>query len=474
MPPAESMPTIFSKFAAGLRRSGVAAIVLVLLPAVSLPGCGRPAPDPAAVPVWRSVPAAVPAPAGATRSTRPVARPTPGPLLSTLTAEPDLRVRIGVAKTAVTLAADTGQPLVVTSPGGHAHRDVPRPAHRRPARRPLRPPRRRGALLRLGPAGAQRPGLRLDGRLLVDRHPYPGRIDLIAVASPGARPVDAMDVVNHVPLEAYLPGVIERELFPKWPLETYRAQAIAARSYALWEMGLSTDRPFDLESTEASQVYGGAASNPRAVQAVRDTTGVVLAYDGRVLPAFFASSTGGLGQDATVAFPGRVPDLAPLRARRHGGWDRESPAYRWGPVRRDTPTLARRLVAWGEVNQHPVSRLRGLRRVTVATENAVGRPASFTLVDAAGQRFDLACEAFRQACNFPAAGLPPVPREQRLLSSHVTVQVNPVHTDFTAGQGHGHGVGLSQWGAKTMADAGHAYPAILGFYYPGAGLVKLY
>ena len=454
-----------------------------------LSACAPPPPDPAPVPVWRNVPAAPQTKAvGAARPASRITTPTPGPLLSAVTAEPELRVRIGIAKTSVTLAAEGGRDVTVTSPAGTHTVRYPGPltVSRRDGRFVLRDGGGRSFAWDLPGLTVTAPG---GGSLLLDRHPYPGRLHLLAppeASNPPEAPVspgvpairsasrDTMDVINHVPLEAYLPGVIERELYPKWPLETYRTQAIAARSYALWEVGLATHRPFDLEATEASQVYGGVASNPRAIQAVRDTAGVVLAFDGRVLPAFFASSTGGLGQDATVAFPGRVPDLAPLRARRHGTWDAQSPAYRWGPIRRDTPTLARRLAAWGTANDDPVAQLRGLRRVEVAAENAVGRPASYTLTDATGRRFTLGCEAFRTACNFPAAGVPPVPREVRLLSSHVSVQVSPVSTDFTGGRGHGHGVGLSQWGAKAMADAGHTYPAILGFYYPGATLVKLY
>ncbi len=237
-------------------------------------------------------------------------------------------------------------------------------------------------------------------------------------------------------------------------------------------MALAPHRPFDLESTEASQVYGGAATNPRALRAVRDTAGVVLAFDGRVLPAFFASATGPRGQDAAAAFPGRVPDLAPLRATTHPGLDAPSPAYTWS-VTRPTDTLTRRLAAWGAANAHPVAALRGLTRVAPAALNRVGRPTAFTLTDGHRRTFTLACEDFRNACNTAAPPLAPLTRADRLLSSDVTVTVTPTATTLT-GRGHGHGVGLSQWGAKTLADRGHLHPAILQTYYPTATLRRLY
>ena len=227
------------------------------------------------------------------------------------------------------------------------------------------------------------------------------------VLEPTAR-ADHFDAVNHVPLDTYLAGVLERELFASWPAETFRAQAVAARSYALWEVALArqdADRDFDLESTEASQVYGGQSKNPKALAAVNDTRGVLLVYDGRVLPAFFASSSGGLGQDAALAFPGRGPDLPPLRARVQGAWDQQSPAYRWGPISRDRAAYSQRLAAWGEREKHPVAALGTVTHVDVATRNRVGRPASFRVTDETGTAFTLHAEGFRQASNF--SGAPP-------------------------------------------------------------------
>ena len=110
----------------------------------------------------------------------------------------------------------------------------------------------------------------------------------------------------------------------------------------------------------------------------------------------------------------------------------------------------------------------------VATYNRVKRPASFRLTDDTGASFILDAEGFRNASNFRAKGLPPIERPTRLLSSHVDVSVEGGSVIFRNGRGHGHGVGLSQWGAKAMADAGHDYAAILKFYYPGAQLVRLY
>ncbi|MEM1109354.1 MAG: SpoIID/LytB domain-containing protein [Planctomycetota bacterium] len=314
-----------------------------------------------------------------------------------------------------------------------------------------------------------------DGEALkLGERRYPRRLVLTPrqVETPGD--VALFDVVNHVPLETYLPGVIERELYASWPLETFKAQAVAARSYALWEMTIGRGRHFDLESTTASQVYGGEASNRTALRAVEATRGQVIIYEGRVVPAFFSSSTGGTGQDALVAFPNRIEDIAPLRAREHGAWDKASPTYRWGPIARDRAALSRRIAEWGKRQKHAVAAIGTLQRVEVAARNRVGRPAQYRLTDTSGRRFLIGCEMLRNAGNFTREGELPLEKNQRLLSSHFDVAVSQSQVRFVNGRGHGHGVGMSQWGARAMGEAGHGHAAILGFYYPGARVQGVY
>lgn len=281
-----------------------------------------------------------------------------------------------------------------------------------------------------------------------------------------------LDAINRVPLEQYLPGVLDRELIRSWEPATFEAQAVAARSYAICQAWEKRAKPFDLEATTASQVYGGAVAHAKAVEAVKRTRGQVLTYRGRVLPAYYSSASGGAGQDGHVAFPGQR-DLPPLRGRNQGAWDVLSPQFRWGPVVRDRDELAQRLVAWGQANQHAVGNLRGLAQIVVSRRSASGRPAQFTVVDNAGQRFILGPEQFRFACNSPAAGLAALTKEQQLKSSYVTIAATGGGFRFE-GHGYGHGVGLSQWGAQHMALRGYGSRSILAFYYPGAQVVKAY
>ena len=389
-----------------------------------------------------------------------------------ITAEPTIRVRVGTEQTVAILGT--------SAPGGELQ--ISAGAGARPYRyaAPVTV-LRKGSAWELTDARGGRVRWRLPRLVVTSVQPgpvtfgdnaYPRQMVLEPTQN-----ADHFDAVNHVPLDTYLAGVLERELYATWPAQTFRAQAVAARSYALWEVALArrdAERAFDLESTEASQVYGGESKNPKARAAVTDTRGVMLVYDGRVLPAFFASSSGGLGQDAALAFPGRGPDLPPLRAREHGAWDKESPAWRWGPVSRDRAAWSRRVAAWGVREKHAVAALGTVTRIDVETLNRVQRPATFRVTDETGAAYVLPAEGFRHASNFDAKGLPTLKKPDRLLSSHVDVAVDARQVVFTHGRGHGHGVGMSQWGAKAMADAGHGYAAILNFYYPGAELRRLY
>ena len=280
-------------------------------------------------------------------------------------------------------------------------------------------------------------------------------------------------MVNHVQLERYLPGVLDRELYSHWHPQTYQSQAIAARSYAAARLARTQRRHFDLEATQASQVYGGTTGNRKALLAVRETRGMVLTYSETVVPAYYSSCSGGAGQDAVVAFPD-APDMAPLRGRDHGVWGQDCPLFRWGPIKRDRGRLSRRLAAWGRHNAHPIGDLKHIGAIDIAARNSVQRPTKFRIRDAQGDMYELGPEFFRYAVNFRGPGAPPLSAKAKLPSSHVSAVVDGQQVRFVDGRGFGHGVGMDQFGAEAMARRGHTAPAILSFYYPQSQLVQAY
>jgi SpoIID/LytB domain protein len=135
-----------------------------------------------------------------------------------------------------------------------------------------------------------------------------------------------LQLVDIVPLESYLLGVVPGEMPKDWPLEALKAQAVAARTYAIGN--LLKGKPYDLYSDWRSQMYYGVeheASGP--TQAVRDTKGKVVTYQGKVAQVFYFSSSGGRTANAVDVYGNDVPYLVSV----DDPWDVASPYHRWTP-----------------------------------------------------------------------------------------------------------------------------------------------
>lgn len=119
-----------------------------------------------------------------------------------------------------------------------------------------------------------------------------------------------LTVINDVDLESYLKGVIPSEMPTSWDVEAHKAQAIAARSYALANLGKRAAKGYDLEDTPRDQAYGGASAESRGTtKAVNDTRGIVLTHNQRIISAFYTASAGGKTKTASAAWGGNVPYL---------------------------------------------------------------------------------------------------------------------------------------------------------------------
>jgi SpoIID/LytB domain protein len=135
-----------------------------------------------------------------------------------------------------------------------------------------------------------------------------------------------LQVVNVVPLETYLLGVVPGEMPKDWPVEALKAQAVAARTYAIWS--LVKGKSFDLFSDWRSQMYYGAgAEAPGPTKAVRDTRGQVILYDGLPISALYFSSSGGRTANAVDVYGNDVPYLVSV----DDPWDETSPFHTWAP-----------------------------------------------------------------------------------------------------------------------------------------------
>jgi len=121
-----------------------------------------------------------------------------------------------------------------------------------------------------------------------------------------------LTVVNDLPIELYLQGVVPSEMPSSWEHDAHKAQAIAARSYAIANLGKRAKYGYDLNDTPEDQAYGGAsAETVQTNEAVSETEGIVLIHDGKVIPAYYSASAGGHTKDASQVW---TKDLGLIRA----------------------------------------------------------------------------------------------------------------------------------------------------------------
>jgi stage II sporulation protein D len=162
--------------------------------------------------------------------------------------------------------------------------------------------------------------------------PYRG---LLRVYSDGKR----VQLVNVLRLETYVRGVVGHEMPDDWPLEALKAQAVAARSYALATRAEPDPaRPFDLYNDTRSQVYGGIeAESPAVTAAVAATAGQVLSYGGRIIPAYYSASSGGRTSSAAEIDGRAVPYLVSVP----DPYDTLSPYHDWSVTLSDADAATR-------------------------------------------------------------------------------------------------------------------------------------
>ena len=280
-------------------------------------------------------------------------------------------------------------------------------------------------------------------RITVNGKGYRALIEVIATEA-------GLLVVNELPLEEYLIGLINCEISSAWPMDAVKAQAVIARSYALHQMQARRDAPYQLESSVMDQVYNGAdVEDSRAARGVLETAGQVLTFDGRIIQAFYHSNCAGHTESCKNVWGSSIPYLQGVPC---GYCEQENPVN-WElnlPLKKVEAAL-----------RGAGFQVSGLKGVQVAGRNRSGRVQEVT-ADCAGGKVRIPATDFRKALGYGT--VKSTNFELRLSGGEVRI----------AGSGFGHGVGLCQWGAKGRANEGFDYGEILSYYYPGARLADGY
>lgn len=274
------------------------------------------------------------------------------------------------------------------------------------------------------------------GMLTIDNKAYRGKIRV-------QQSNGKLRVINILNLEQYLYGVVPKEMSPQWHMEALKSQAVAARTYALYQKEKNRNRDYDVYASTASQVYGGyGAEYARATRAVNETRGQILLYRGKLVLAYFHSNSGGVTEDAEQVWTAEVPYLRSVR----DDFSAQVSNAEWKQYV-DFEGIKRSLSTKGvDVGM--------IRSIVPADMSPTGRIKKLRIVHSRG--------------------------ETTLTGNHFRIKVDPgviKSTLFTInnetngirlyGRGYGHGVGMSQWGAYQMAKAGYPYTTILQHYYSG-------
>ena len=335
---------------------------------------------------------------------------------------------------------------------------------------------------------------------------YRGRLQLLVRGG-------QVQVVNHLGIETYLTSVVGSEMPHKWPLPALQAQAVAARTYALRQRGKAGD--FDVKATVSSQVYRGVESEtPSTIEAVESTRSLVLVHGGRLINAVFHSSSGGATEPSGEVWRNQLPYLVSVADH-----DQHSPVHRWNK-RFDDDELRDLFREIGGVKRLQVLKTSSTGRVRTARVQGphgslvlTGRElrkrlglkstmVQFELINGSVGSATASSTAPTQAVSQsvsraapPLIGLwqdsasgpdttpsrssrlasllppppPPLPQLNPSAFNRPRLDVREGELVLEArGQGFGHGVGMSQWGAHGLALQGADFRQILLHYYRGA------
>ena len=278
-------------------------------------------------------------------------------------------------------------------------------------------------------------------------------------------PNNRFDVVAVVPLEQYLPGVIAGELFAHWHVDTFAAQAVAARSYAITQhTARALSSHYDVTDGPSSQMFLGDVTLDVAHRAVEETKSVVLTWNNSVIPAYYSSCCGGLAATASDAISSaREHAIPPLFG--HDGKDfcTTLAVHSW-TVNRHARSLRRRLNASAKSLRLPeLSTVRTIKSIEPITTNPHGRPTELIIHGRNNDTCVLRARDFVRAANMQVPSLPKITAVawSSYLAGH------KVGDNFQLeGFGMGHGVGLCQYGAQVLAGRGESWQNILSWYYP--------
>jgi len=256
----------------------------------------------------------------------------------------------------------------------------------------------------------------------------------------------AGEIIAAMPLNNYLEGVLAGEMPASWPIEALKAQAVAARSYTLFQINQRKNNIFQLEGSVLDQVYSSSISPDQLSvikQALAETEGMVLTHQNKIIKAYYHSDCGGRTEDPERIWGGARSNINSVEDRYcafnpHSQWIFE--------------------ISLEEMRKKIESPIKSIRIVNTTPS---GRAALIAFNVSDDKNILISGNELRKILGF-----------QKLRSTLFSVRLDRDRITF-AGRGFGHGSGLCQYGARYMAQKGAKVQEILKHYYPTARLLEV-
>ena len=332
-----------------------------------------------------------------------------------------------------------------------------------------------------------------------------------------------LNVINVIGIEEYLYGVLKKEISPRWPAEALKAQAVAARTFAIFNMNKYIDKGYNICASTNSQAYGGVNhEDPLTNKAVDETRGLIMAYKGKPINAVYHSDSGGYTEDSENVWGSFLPYLRSVKSKFE---EKVFPPHHTWTYSIDEKDLTKKLqkqgytvnsvVAIEPVNKSETGRISELAFITDNNEVINMKANNFRSLIGAdlirstlfsikviGEEINIAKdtedkkeiedkdeqkesmkEILEQKKDWTIKELLELmkknkeEREKEKEAEVPKVEIVKSNTPLTfifSGSGNGHGVGMSQWGAYGMALQGSGYQDILKYYYQGINITKKY